>query len=158
MLDEEFSVTQGGPNIKVTEDGTYDLFLNPDAGVAKVIVTGSNAGPADPYADWETSSWGVTGSIASAGLNWDNDIEMLTDGTWHVAKNVELTGTDEFKFRKDHGWDVNFGGDFVELGAEFAVTQGGPNIKVAEDGTYDLLLNADGAVAKIVVAGEDPQL
>lgn len=158
MLDEEFSVTQGGPNIKITEDGTYDLFLNPDAGVAKVIVTGSNAGPADPYADWETSTWGVTGSIASAGLNWDNDIEMLTDGTWHVAKNVELTETDEFKFRKDHGWDVNFGGDFAELGAEFAVTQGGPNIKVSEAGTYDLLLNADGAVAKIVVAGEDPQL
>lgn len=158
MLDEEFSVTQGGPNIKVTEDGTYDLFLNPDAGIAKVIVTGSNV-VADPYAEFtEPSTWSVIGSIASTGNSWNADSPMVTNGTWHVCRNLELTATDEFKFRKDAGWDVNFGGDLVALGEEFAVTQGGPNIKVLEDGTYDLLLNPDAAVVKVIPAGEDPKL
>lgn len=159
MLDEEFSVTQGGPNIKVTEDGTYDLFLNPDAGVAKVIVTGSNAGPADPYADWELSAeWGVIGSIASTGNSWNADEPMYTDGTWFVCKGLEVGEQDEFKFRKDAAWTVNFGGDFAAVGAEFTVSQDGPNIKGVPAGTYDVLLNPEGAVAKIVVAGEDPQL
>ena len=158
MLDEEFTVTQGGPNIKVLEDGTYDLFLNPDAGVAKIIVTGSNV-VADPYAAFEeASTWSVIGSIASTGNSWNADSPMVTDGTWHVCKGLELTAQDEFKFRKDADWGVNFGGDFVALGEDFAVTQGGPNIKVAEDGTYDLLLNPDAAVVRIVKAGEDPKL
>ena len=159
MLDEEFSVTQDGPNIKVLEDGTYDLFLNPDAGVAKIIVTGSNAGPADPYAAFEDpSEWSVIGSIASTGNSWNADEAMVTDGTWHVCKGLELTTADEFKFRKDAGWTVNFGGDFAVLGEDFSVSQDGPNIKVLEDGTYDLLLNPDGSVARIVKSGEDPKL
>ena len=157
-LDEEFTVTQDGPNIKVLEDGTYDLFLNPDAGVAKIIVTGSNV-VADPYAAFEDPSpWAVIGSIASTGNSWGQDEAMVTDGTWHVCKGLELTTSDEFKFRKDASWSVNFGGDFAALGEDFAVTQDGPNIKVLEDGTYDLLLNADGAVARIVKSGEDPKL
>ena len=157
-FDAEFAVTQGGPNIKVTEDGTYDLLLNPDGSVAKVIPA-KTGGAADPYAGWDDSDWGVTGSIASAGINWDKDITMVTDGTWHVAKGVELTATDEFKFRmykESDPWATNFGGDFAAFGEEFAVTQGGPNIKVTEDGTYDLLLNPDAAVAKVVKSGEDP--
>ena len=35
-LDEEFDVTQDGPNITVPEDGTYNLFLNPTTAKAKV--------------------------------------------------------------------------------------------------------------------------
>ena len=81
---------------------------------------------------------------------------MVTDGTWHVAKNVVLTTADEFKNRKDHDWAENFGGTFVTVGAEFEVTQGGANIKVAEDGTYDLLLDPVAGKAIVVVSGEDP--
>ena len=157
-FDEEFDVTQGGPNIKVTEDGTYDLLLNPDGSVAKVIP--AQTGGSDPYSAFgDESDWGVTGSIASAGINWDKDVTMVTDGTWHVAKGVELTASDEFKFRmykESDPWATNFGGDFAAFGEEFEVTQGGPNIKVTEDGTYDLLLNPDEAVAKVVKSGEDP--
>ena len=113
----------------------------------------------DPYADWELSTeWGVIGSIASTGNSWNADEAMVTDGTWHVCKGLELTTADEFKFRKDAGWTVNFGGDFAVLGEDFSVTQDGPNIKVLEDGTYDLLLNPDGSVARIVKSGEDPKL
>lgn len=113
-----------------------------------------NTGP-DPYAGWDESTWGVTGAIESAGLNWDNDIEMVTDGTWHVAKSVVLTTTDEFKFRKDHAWTENFGGTFAAVDEEFEVTQGGPNIKVLEDGTYDLFLDPENGLAKLIVSGSN---
>ncbi len=113
----------------------------------------------NPYASWDPSEWGVTGSIASTGNNWGNsddpDITMVTDGTWHVAYAVKLTPTDEFKFRKDSQWTVNLGGDFVAIDEEFAVSQGGPNIKVAEEGTYDLFVNPEALVAKIIVTGSN---
>ena len=149
MLDSEFAVTQDGPNIKVKEDGVYDLLLNPDAGVAKIVVHKE-----DPYAKYnQESPWSVIGSIASTGNSWGSDEEMASDGTWHLCRSLELTTSDEFKFRKDASWGTNFGGEFVALGEEFAVTQDGPNIKVLEDGTYDLYLNPEAAVAKIVKAG-----
>ena len=102
----------------------------------------------------ETSPWGVIGSIASTGNSWGADEPMVTDGTWHACLNLALTATDEFKFRKDGGWDVNFGGAFAALGEPFEVKQDGANIKVAEDGTYDLFLNPETAQVVIVVAGE----
>lgn len=103
--------------------------------------------PTDFSAMTQESAWGVTGAIASAEINWDNDIAMTTDGTWHVAKDVVLTATDEFKFRKDHDWAENFGGALVEAGKPFEVAQNGANIKVLADGTYTLLLNTEKNVA-----------
>ena len=46
----------------------------------------------------EVSTWSVIGDIASAGLTWNGDIVMYTDGSRHVARNVKLTTTDQFKF------------------------------------------------------------
>lgn len=49
---------------------------------------------------------------------------------------VTLKAGEEFKFRANDGWDINLGGDsFDEL------TQGGNNLKVSEDGTYDVVLD-----------------
>ena len=147
-LDEEFDVTQDGPNIKVDADGVYDLLLNPATGKAKIVVHKE-----DPFAAFtEDSPWSVIGSIASTGNSWNADEEMVSDGTWHVCQSVELTDSDEFKFRKDAGWGTNFGGTLGELGEEFDVTQDGPNIKVLEAGTYHLYLNPEAAKAKVVKA------
>jgi hypothetical protein len=99
------------------------------------------------YEFTQASAWGVTGAIASATINWDGDIAMTTDGTWHVAKGVVLTASDEFKFRKDAAWAENFGGALTAAGELFDVTQDGPNIKVPADGTYDLLLNVEAGKA-----------
>ena len=98
----------------------------------------------------ETSTWSVIGKIASKEMNWDGDIEMVTDGTWHVAKGVVLTASDEFKFRKDADWADNRGGALVEAGKPFAVEGNGANIKVLVDGTYDLLLNTEENIAVAV--------
>ena len=86
------------------------------------------------YEFTEASDWSVIGSIASTGNGWDKDEPMITNGTLHVYHGLALTASDEFKFRQGGSWDVNLGGTFDALDAEFAVEANGANIKVAEDG------------------------
>lgn len=148
-LGVEFAVGQGGPNIVIAEDGVYDFILDPDGQTAKIIA--SVAPQEDPYAAYtEVSPWSVIGSFNS----WGGDVEMVTNGTLHVCKNITFTAGTEFKFRKDGSWDVNFGYaegvDSYELGVEFAVAGNGGNIKIAEDGAYDLFLDPENATAKII--------
>ena len=146
-LDSEFAVSQDGPNIKVGADGVYDLFLDPDAGAAWV------AAAFDPYPDYtEESNWSVIGALSLAGINWDGDIAMVSDGANHAAFGVALDAADEFKFRQDKAWTVNLGGDFEALGSEFAVSQDGPNIKVGAAGVFDLFVNPDAATATVMAA------
>ena len=83
---------------------------------------------------------------------------MTTDGTWHVAEGVVLSKSDQFKFRKDCGWDTNIGatGDaepfVVTLDEELPGTANGKNLAVPEDGTYDLLVNPEANLYKVVVS------
>ncbi len=160
-LDNEFSLTQDGPNIKVGADGVYDLFFS-ESGSAWI----SNA--YDPYPDYtETSAWSVIGSLSNYGISWDGDIAMISDGTSHVALSVSIAADDEFKFRKDAAWTENLGGEFAGIDTEFAVTQDGPNIKVGADGVFDLFVNpgagsaiianASGAKVSYIIGGDEPE-
>ncbi len=141
-LDSEFSVTQDGPNIKVGADGVYDIFVNPEAGIAWVSAA------YDPYPDFtQSSNWTVIGSLYESG--WGKDYAMVSDGTSHIAFGIELTDSDEFKFRQDASWTVNLGGEFGGIGSEFSVTQDGPNIKVGTAGVYDLTVNPGAGTAMV---------
>ena len=106
----------------------------------------------------EVSTWSVIGDIASAGLKWNGDIVMYTDGSRHVARNVKLTTADQFKFRNNGGWDENFGGTdesdpFVaSTGVEYTAVDKGKNISVAEDGSYDLVLDVDNQTFTVYAA------
>ena len=146
-LGEDFEVTQDGPNIVVGADGVYDLFLDENAGMA--LVTAAY----DPYPEYtEASNWSVIGSLTLHEIDWNGDIAMISDGTWHVALSVNLDGDDEFKFRQDQAWTVNLGGTFGSLDSEFEVTQDGPNIAVGAAGTYDMFLNPDAGLARVAKA------
>ncbi len=146
-LDDEFSVTQDGPNVKVGADGVYDLYVNPDQGIAWVTAA------YDPFPDYtEASNWSVIGELTKYAISWNGDLAMITNGTWHVALGVDLAAADEFKFRQDASWDVNMGGDFGGLDTEFAVTQDGPNVKVGAEGCYDLYVNPADGLAKVTDA------
>ena len=163
-LGEELEGGQGGKNLAVPADGKYDLLLNPEAGVYKIIEA-QEAVAADFYVGFEaTEEWSVIGSITSTGNSWNQDEAMLTDGTWFVCRGIELATTDQFKFRKDKDWAVNYGAAssiteepyVVTLGEELEGGQGGKNLAVPADGKYDLLLNPEAGVYKIIVSGEDP--
>ena len=108
-----------------------------------------------PEATSGASPWSVIGSIASTGNGWNADEPMEINGPWHKCTGLVLTVNDQFKFRKDGEWAENFGGNLEAIGQQFDVSQDGPNIKVTEDGTFDLYLNPGAAKAVVVKTGED---
>ena len=87
---------------------------------------------------------------------------MISNGTWWVCRNIVLTASDQFKFRKDGSWDVNIGAEgdvepfVVPLKKQQTGVQNGKNLSVASDGTYDLLVNPEKGVYEIVVANTMP--
>ena len=143
-LDSEFDIAQDGANIKVGEDGIFDIFFNDETKKAWI----SEA--FDPYPAFTLSSnWSVIGSLKNYDISWNDDIAMISDGTSHLALGVSLDKADEFKFRQDKDWAVNLGGEFGGLGNEFSVTQDGANIKVGEEGDFDLLVNPEAGTAMV---------
>ncbi len=91
--------------------------------------------------------WSAIGTLS--GTNWDKDF-VLTEGKdgWYSVEGVEAYAGEEFKFRKDGGWDDNFGGVAAE--GEFSVVLGGDNLKFEKDGVYTLALNPNAEKGKIV--------
>lgn len=103
----------------------------------------------------QESQWSIIGTIG--GANWDKDIAMKTDGTWHVAFNVVISATDQFKFRFNKGWDTNFGaasGSSATPGEKVFLAQGGGNLKIAA-GTYDVYLAPEIPIAYFLKAGAE---
>ena len=142
-IDTEFAVTQDGPNIVVGADGVFDLFVNPDAGTAKVanasgakvsyIVGGEEPGPGpEPVTGW---------NIIGLNGDWENDILATQEGNVWTAF-ITAEGDTEFKWRKDAGWDENYGGVMVALGEPFEAVAGGDNIQVPA-GFYKVVLDLD---------------
>ncbi len=91
--------------------------------------------------------WSAIGTLS--GTSWDKDF-VLTEGKdgWYSVEGVEAYAGEEFKFRKDGGWDDNFGGVATE--GEFSVVAGGDNLKIEKDGVYTLSLNPNAEKGKIV--------
>lgn len=81
------------------------------------------------------TSVGIIGGFD--GNVWSSDQYPLTydsaSDSW-IARAVELSKSVEWKFRMNEDWAINLGGAFDNL------TQDGPNLKVAESGTYDVQL------------------
>ena len=150
---DEVEATPNGKNLGVAAEGNYDILYDS----ASETITVTEAFQTYPGFD-EKSTWGVTGAVASRGLNWDKDVSMITDGEWHVAEGVELTKGDQFKFRNNQKWDENFGapGDtepfVVTIDGEESAVANGKNLAVPEDGTYDLMVNPTAGLYKIVVS------
>ena len=143
-IDSEFDVTQDGANIKVGEEGIYDIFFNDETGKAWILEA------FDPYPDYtQSSTWSIIGELSVYGISWNGDIPMISDGTSHLALSVSLGEKDAFKFRKDADWAVNLGGEFGGVGSEFSVGQDGANIEVKAEGVYDIMVNPDAGKAMV---------
>ena len=82
----------------------------------------------------------VTIGVIGNGGDWDNDIDMTYNTEAGCLEVTTELAAGEFKFRANHGWDINWGGSFDNL------NQGGANLSVAEAGTYkvQLFLSYDG--------------
>ena len=117
---------------------------------------GTDPSGGDPSKNFtEHSDWTIIGTIG--GTNWNKDIEMKSNGTWHGAFSVAIVASDEFKFRYGGGWDINFGAaasstTTVSADAKVNLSQGGGNLKIAA-GTYDIYLSPDQGIAYFLKAG-----
>ena len=127
--------------------------------IALVTITSCKKPQDDPGKTDELvdSPWSLIGTINGTG--WAEDFTMYVDGDWHVIKNVTVTDSDEFKFRKDKSFNS---GDFgagpsgskttVQEGKAIALVPKGGNIKIAA-GTYDMYIAPVNMVAYILKAG-----
>ena len=152
-LDTELTGAAGGKNLGVAADGIYDLWLDLSGNDAVITVTDAYL----PYPEHtQASTWSVIGALSNYGISWDGDLPMTTNGKTFVAQGIKISKDDQFKFRKDAGWDTNFGapGDVepfvVNLGSESPAAAGGKNLAVPEDGIYDLILDPDGQTFTVV--------
>ena len=173
-----FLTSDNGGNIAV-KAGNYRVYLNMNNldeityelnksmyGQEEEGMTGGGDTPDTP--DTPTppvmTGWGIVGEITNWGnLTGDNtyisDITLASDGTYLVAKGVQLKG--QFKFRKDGDWGNNFGAtgevEPYELTAntEVALTAGGKNMTIAE-GAYDVYFDEANAKAWFINDGSYP--
>ena len=116
------------------------------------------------YPDYkDVSTWGLTGSLSAYDISWNGDVVMYTNGTKHLAENVEIKAGEEFKFRKDGKWDLAVGSSTgenftVTLGEEFVgnAEPGSKNLLVPEDGKFDLFLDPETNKILVVKHGDNP--
>lgn len=102
--------------------------------------------------------WGIVGSITN---NWDlqSVIIMPLENGYYAAKGIELTATDSFKFVKDGSYSDNRGGTGLaaEVNYSYNAMKGGSDIRVKEDGRYDIYLNEGLNTYYIMGEGVDPK-
>ena len=140
FLDGEFKFRSGEDNWDAPDWGTGGSNgtlaeqagnLNAAAGYYKVEV---DLG-ALTYALTPITTIGIVGPAQAGGWGSDTDMTYNKDtGAWEAT--VELAA-DEFKFRANDDWGINWGGKTTE-----DLTQGGDNLKISEAGTYFVQLFA----------------
>ncbi len=86
--------------------------------------------------NYSAVSWGMIGAATPGG--WDNDTQMTYNPT---TKKFEIPSiqlaADEFKFRANNKWDVNFGAGASSTSLEY----NSGNLKVPAAGTYKVELD-----------------
>lgn len=123
--------------LKPDEVHLLDVRVSVVLSSATTIVSPIASLSAKPYANVLdlSSPWGVVGSAY-------NDWGATPDGPFYKTTQSEVYVTyltlkdGEIKFRKDSGWDVNYG----DTGANGSLEAGGDNIKVTA-GTYKITMN-----------------
>lgn len=110
----------GGPNVDGVAPGFY--FIKVDL---KEMT----------YEVKSVSSISIIGTVRG---NWDTDIDMTYNEILKCWEARETLNAGEFKFRLNHDWPINWGGDIDNL------TQGGDNLKLEADGPYIIRLFVNG--------------
>jgi hypothetical protein len=143
--------TTGNLGFKITTGKNWNVAYG-DAGSGKISTSGGDlmapaAGAYTITADLNANTITVTkvvwALIGDATVNgWDGDTDMTySKGVWSVTTTLKAG---ELKFRRDHAWDVNLGGNAG------VAENGGANIKITNPGTYTVTLNTNTLTYTIV--------
>lgn len=121
------NLVPGGANFSVPSVGMYriqvDMTTNP--GTYTITYLGSG--------------WSI---IGPAGVDWNTDIDLTYDQNTKIWSKTVTLKDDEFKFRANHDWGVNFGsGGSTTLAGGKTLAYNGPNLKPPSGaGTYKIEL------------------
>lgn len=100
--------------------------------------------------------WGIIGTIN----DWDLTKAIVMDNVdgYYVAKALELTTTDKFKFVKNGDNAQNRGGNGQAADPDYLYTaqSWGSDIHVSEAGSYDIYLNAKEDTYYVMTKGKSP--
>jgi len=113
------TISTSGGNLKFPGPGYYKINVNTNDNTYTLTAT----------------TWGLIGSFAGSG--WSNDADMTYDAgssTWNGT--ITLADGDEFKFRSNHDWGLNYG----DAGADGSLEENGDNLKGYSAGTYNVTL------------------
>ncbi len=146
----------------------YSVAKNETTEPRKAIVTVSldnlsfevkikqSAATSTPEPEPSFEGWGIVGTIN----DWDAAKAILMEEAngYYVAKAVELTTADKFKFIKDGDNAVNRGGNGQPANPDYfyAAQSWGSDIHVSEAGTFDIYLNAKEDTYYIMTQGKSP--
>lgn len=159
-LNFDYSIdAQGYPKTLLTDNGfTIYIWYTDEPESADENLGGSQGGGGGGEQDGPvtgTSAWSVLGAVLDS--SWDKDFHGVDLGGGIVAlKNVKLTVTDQFKWRKNESWTENYGGNFVSLNQGFSVSMDADNIVPRLSGSYDLYLNTTLQQAAVCTSGASP--
>lgn len=154
LIGTAFAVSANKVNAVITEAGSYDYWLLPEAGRAYVMAAGVKP-------EYVAETWGLVGSISG----WGDlgDFSMSEQGGYFVRKGVVLKTSDEFKIRFNNVWDdsANYGtasGGAIDINAAVAVVSSGgsQNMKVQLDGTYDIYFDLANGTVYVMSEGRTP--
>jgi len=151
----------GSIRMRLEQAGKYDIYLTTACDTVYVMAAGVNPEAASPNfstAKPEGAVWGLCGSFTS----WEEDLWLIKEGQYHVARNVALRELDILKFRKDGEWGTDgtngYGVDaMVKAGYMYPLYQFGGNMTVESDGLYDIYMTDDASECRFVEAGGDPE-
>jgi len=118
------TISTSGGNLKFPGAGYYKVNVNTNDNTWSVAAT----------------TWGLIGSFAGSG--WSSDADMAYDAggnSWNGT--IAIADGDEFKFRSNHLWDLNYG----DTGADGSLEQNGDNLKGYPAGTYNITLYLNNA-------------
>ena len=170
-----FLTSDNGANI-TAKAGNYRVYLNMNnLGEITYELNKGDYGASTPEPEPEPENpdqpvpptmvgWGIVGSIT----NWGNlteentyipDVALASDGTWYVVKDVEMPADAQIKFRKDGGWDAQWGAGADAFAANTEMTlssDGGSGNITPVAGTYDIYLNPETGKAWFINDGSYP--
>ncbi len=163
----------GSNDISLTESGKFDVYLT--EALDKFYFMSEGKLPSEAVEHQEIAvSWGICGAYGNN--NWGNgdlDTELVEDGEWYVAKNIEFTEIN-FKVRGNNSWadDVKWGraaeDQKCELNKAIAVSTcteykaanpgagDNPNIYIDGAGTYDVYFSPDKKEVWVMEPGYKP--
>ena len=152
-INKGVGLTNGAANLKIAEDGIYDIYFDQMTKYIFVMEQG------------KTPTFGLAGDINNWGNDGDPDIEMTMENGYFVAKSVEFPAGG-FKIRLGNAWDPNV----YNIGPEENYPVSDTNVAIpvinndghasnniiVPEGTYDIWFDLGAMTVWVMTPGQVP--